>query len=468
LELLSACLESVEHELEREWTFAGHLAPFAADARAVLEGSLADAELDRRAALVLLGREPQHLERDVELLAGVLTGGGDAGLRRAALGALARIEGPLPARAVLDALDGLGPTLKEAALDALLSRAEWAELVLADLEEHPARRAVLDAARRQLLLRHPAPAVRERAARVLGAPARGDVDELLARYAGLGTLEASPRRGAAVFERACAQCHQLEGVGKPIGPDLAAVTDRSNRALLVAILDPNRAINAQYVSYRVHTRDGRDLDGLVLEESASHVTLRTLTEDVRLLRADIEALEDTGLSLMPEGLESELPPQAMADLCAYLREIGEAPKSFAGNAPALVKPGEDGTLVLAATACRIHGPSLVFEEPFRNLGYWSSADDRAVWDVELPAAAELAIELEYACDDGVAGNAFVLASDLGELRGTVAGTGGWPSYRTVALGCLALPAGRSRVTFRSDGPIRGALLDLRALRGRPR
>ena len=38
-------------------------------------------------------------------------------------------------------------------------------------------------------------------------------------------------------------------------------------------------------------------------------------------RARIEALSSTGLSLMPEGLEKEIPPQGMADLLAYLRGL---------------------------------------------------------------------------------------------------------------------------------------------------
>src|SRR5947199_307367 len=50
-----------------------------------------------------------------------------------------------------------------------------------------------------------------------------------------------PRAGSATFRRACAACHRLEGVGNEVGPDLAALSDVSPEALLVAILDPNRA-----------------------------------------------------------------------------------------------------------------------------------------------------------------------------------------------------------------------------------
>ena len=40
-----------------------------------------------------------------------------------------------------------------------------------------------------------------------------------------------------------------------------------------------------------------------------------------LLRVDVEALKSSGQSLMPEGLEKDIDPQAMADLIAYLLSL---------------------------------------------------------------------------------------------------------------------------------------------------
>jgi hypothetical protein len=40
-----------------------------------------------------------------------------------------------------------------------------------------------------------------------------------------------------------------------------------------------------------------------------------------ILRANIEELRSTGQSIMPEGLEKQLDPQAMADLIAYLLSV---------------------------------------------------------------------------------------------------------------------------------------------------
>ena len=45
-----------------------------------------------------------------------------------------------------------------------------------------------------------------------------------------------------MFQKVCATCHRLGGVGTEVGPDLAALADKSPESLLVAILDPNRAV----------------------------------------------------------------------------------------------------------------------------------------------------------------------------------------------------------------------------------
>jgi putative heme-binding domain-containing protein len=105
-----------------------------------------------------------------------------------------------------------------------------------------------------------------------------------------------------------------------VAPDISDTRTKTPVQLLGDILQPNRAIDANYVSYAVTTTDGRPLLGVIAAETAGSVTLR-LPEDktVTLLRQDIDELRSTGRSLMPDGLEKNIPPQAMADLIAYLK-----------------------------------------------------------------------------------------------------------------------------------------------------
>jgi putative heme-binding domain-containing protein len=127
-------------------------------------------------------------------------------------------------------------------------------------------------------------------------------------------------KGRNLFKQNCAVCHRLHGEGIEIGPDLAMVSGKPDEVLLAAVLDPNQAVEARYVSYNVATKNGRELSGIISAETATSLTLRSQggTEEV-LLRGDIAELRSSGVSLMPEGLENVLKPTDMADLLAFVR-----------------------------------------------------------------------------------------------------------------------------------------------------
>jgi hypothetical protein len=124
-------------------------------------------------------------------------------------------------------------------------------------------------------------------------------------------------------------------------------------------------------------------------------------------------------------MEKDLSKPAMADLLAYLTAAAPPPKAFAGNRPAVVRP-VNGSLALLATNGEIRGKDIAFEEPFRNVGYWHGVDDHVVWRLELEKASEFDVWLDWSCDNGVAGNAYVLEGTKVLLRAAsrarVAGT----------------------------------------------
>jgi putative heme-binding domain-containing protein len=102
---------------------------------------------------------------------------------------------------------------------------------------------------------------------------------------------------------------------------LTAVSHRSIEDLLSNILDPNMAINPNYVSYNCETDSGELETGILQAESAEAITLLQAAERrVIVPRTKIQRLESSGLSLMPEGLEAGLTPADMRDLIAFLQE----------------------------------------------------------------------------------------------------------------------------------------------------
>lgn len=427
----------------------------------------AAADADRVAAVRLVGRGPKGPGEDVAALASLLGPQSSIELQQAVIATLGRVRDARVPAAVLEHWKGFGPALRPAALDLFLSRDEWQDLLLAALEKQEIAPPDVDASRRQRMLDHKSPRVRERAARVFAQTVNTDRRKLLVAYRPALTLAGNAARGGQLFAKACAQCHKLGGAGFEVGPDLAALSDKSSESLLAAILDPNRAVESKFVNYTAVTKTGLSFNGLLASETGNSITLKgPEAKQQIILRSDLEELVSSSKSTMPEGLEKDLKPQDVADLIAYVRSIVPLParKEFAANKPAVVQAGPDGVLQLAPTTCEIFGPSIVLEDKHGNLGYWSSPDDSVAWTIDIARSGKYAVELSWACDNTSAGNVWKLEAEAGSLTGTVAGTGSWDTYRQATVGELSLEAGRQRITLRSAGRIKGSLFDLKSVR----
>jgi putative membrane-bound dehydrogenase-like protein len=343
----------------------------------------------------------------------------------------------------------------------LLERLEKGEIRVVELEPH----------HRDALLKNPSGAVRERARKLFESKGSREIETMIeGLYAKVGALKGDAAQGEKVYMSNCASCHRLHGQGFEVGPSLSSVAGRDKRALLTDILNPNRAVAPQYQVYVVKTPTQEMVSGVISAETPTSLTLRRAAgEQTTILRRDIVEIKAWPASMMPEGLENNITPQGFADLLEFLAAGGPkpAPKAFDGNRPGTVKPAGDGTLVLAAARAEIYGSTLVFEAKYGNLGYWSSENDRAAWTLEVPAAGKYAVEIDWACENGTAGNAWTLEAGGARLNGKVEGTGTWDAYRQARVGVLELKAGSQRVTFRSAGAIRGALIDLRTIRLTP-
>jgi putative membrane-bound dehydrogenase-like protein len=443
--------------------------PVFAAARA-LAGDTTAAAAERDWALRLLGRAGVDVT-DLKLIAGRLDPAEPAELQLAAVRGLSAIGSRPALDAIIERWPRLGPTVRAAVLDAMLARPSGSEVIVSALEAGRIAPGEIDATHRQRMLAVETESVRGRAVKVFEALAIGPRQEVLARFAPSRTLPGDPERGKTVFAKVCASCHKLGGQGHEVGPDLAALTDTSPDALLTAILDPNRDVDARYANYNAALKDGRVLTGLVASETASAITLkRQEGQSDIVLRADLEELSASGKSLMPEGLENDLKPADLADLMAYIASGADRPKALEGNEPRLVAQGADASVRLPASSAAVYGPSLTYEATSGSLGDWRSVDDRATWTFRLDRPATFTVSMEWACADESAGNPFVIRVGRATIRGEVGGTGAGArsSYRSIFLGEATLPAGTHRLEFRAAGPVDGALLHLKAVTLTPR
>lgn len=240
-------------------------------------------------------------------------------LQSAVLDTALSIDSIIAGRNLLAAWPKLSPAMRTVAGERLVSRRMLTELLLRDIKAAKFSPAQLSADERQRLLQHPDPSVRNEAAKILTASVGGSRVELAESYRDSLKLPGDKTRGAEHFKKQCSACHKLGDVGKEIGPNLAAMKNRGAEAIMVNVLDPNREVNPQFVTYAVITKDGRTLSGMIAAETATSLTLRRGEgQEDTVLRIDIEELRSTGLSLMPEGLEKQLDQQQLADVIAFI------------------------------------------------------------------------------------------------------------------------------------------------------
>jgi putative membrane-bound dehydrogenase-like protein len=319
-------------------------------------GDAAAPESERVAATALLGRASGQRDADRAALGKLLTPQTPAALQVAAVTAMARIPGEATAAALLAGWGGYSPSLKSQVLDQLLSRDDGPGHVLRAIEANKVPAGQIDAGRRQRLLALKDAALRYRAAKLFAAAGSPDRQKLLRDYQDVAALTGDAKRGQAVFAKTCSVCHRLNDAGFTVGPDLAALGNKSPQYLLQEILDPNRNVDSRYIEYRATTKAGRTFAGLLAAESAAGITLRGQEgrEEV-LLRSDLEALESTGRSLMPEGLEKDLSKQDLADVIAYVGGGATVPAADADLARQLlddVRPAKDRQALIDRTAGR--------------------------------------------------------------------------------------------------------------------
>jgi putative heme-binding domain-containing protein len=178
----------------------------------------------------------------------------------------------------------------------------------------------VDPATRQALEKSMSIEVKSRAAKLFAVAVSADRDAVVQKYRAALKLDGDRVRGAVLFEKTCAVCHQMQGVGAKVGPDLSGAGQHARETLLVDILDPSRQVLPDFVAYSATTKSGDSYTGFIANESATTVTLRRPNEpDITLPRADLREFKTGGKSLMPDGLEAGMSDQDMADLIEFLR-----------------------------------------------------------------------------------------------------------------------------------------------------
>lgn len=240
------------------------------------------------------------------------------GIRIQAIELLLRDGSISDSRDLLAGYRQASPAVRRAIAQVTASR--YPELLLESLESGSIRMAELDRLIVNRLLKHRDVKLRERFSSLLSSAIPADRQQVLARYQASLLKQGDANSGQRVFRKSCSACHRIGDIGVDVAPDISDSRTKRPEQLLVDILQPNRAVDGRYISYAAITRDGVTLTGVLTNETSSAITLSQPDgKQTVLLRSDLEELTSLGLSLMPDGLESEISIDEMADLLAYIK-----------------------------------------------------------------------------------------------------------------------------------------------------
>ena len=289
-------------------------------ALAIVQDNTAELGSRRTALRSLLTQKNEQVSMTLESLLD------DADLRLDAIRGYASIENVTAPTVLLGRYEKMQVPLRRAVIETLATRKGYAQALLSAIEEGKVAREDIPAhvARSLNVL------LGERFTKVFGTvqDLAADRAELMKKYKAMcspkAMSQADESRGRAVFAKTCASCHIMYGVGGKIGPDLTG----SNRANLDYILlnsvDPSYDVPDGYKMVLIQTVDGRLLNGVVAQEDARRVVLKTVEQpEVVIAKEDIEARKVSSKSMMPDGQLEQMKPQEMLDLIKYLRTTAQ-------------------------------------------------------------------------------------------------------------------------------------------------
>jgi putative heme-binding domain-containing protein len=132
--------------------------------------------------------------------------------------------------------------------------------------------------------------------------------------------------GRAAFDRACAICHQVQGRGVDFGPPLTEIGSKlPKEALYTAILEPNQGVAFNYEGATVRMRDGREVTGIIVDNTATEVAVKVIGGvTTRYPKTDVALVLPMDASLMPDGLESALTEAELVGVVEYMAGLRTA------------------------------------------------------------------------------------------------------------------------------------------------
>lgn len=253
-------------------------------------------------------------------LSALARGRASPGIVGAALRAWSELPGSDCGPYLLKLVGSGSPTAKRVAVELIARRPARIKSLVSAIQDDVLMPRSLSVSQWQTMQRIADPKIQTALRDVLSELVDTDRDEVISRYGNSLRSEGNVEAGRELFQRHCSVCHRIDGIGRNVGPDISDSRTKSREQLLVSILNPNLVIDNNYYRFVALTADDRVVEGLIVEETSDAVVILTQESTrVVLQKSEIVQLKATGVSLMPEGLESQITPEQMSDLISYIK-----------------------------------------------------------------------------------------------------------------------------------------------------
>ena len=129
-------------------------------------------------------------------------------------------------------------------------------------------------------------------------------------------------RGAALFAKNCAVCHQVAGKGKKVGPNLDGIGNRGLDRLLEDILAPDRNVDVAFRSTTVVKTDGKLVNGFSKGfDGARLILVNSKGEQISIAKDEIDEQVLSRRSPMPDNVAQIFTKEEFRHLIAWLLSL---------------------------------------------------------------------------------------------------------------------------------------------------
>ena len=206
----------------------------------------------------------------------------------------------------------------------LLSRPDWTRVVFEEVAaaRFPAKDFTIEELRLAAL--HQDPVLDKLVRKVWGKIDPPTKEEVLADVRRLNNdLRAFPgdaKNGKTLFIKHCATCHKLFNEGGTVGPDLTFANRTDRDFLLISTVDPSAVVRKEFQSHVALLKNGTVVTGLIVENKPPKMVLvDSKGQKTEISHDNIEKLQESPTSLMPDNILKQLKPDELRDLFAYLQ-----------------------------------------------------------------------------------------------------------------------------------------------------